>query len=63
MSVQVLQVRFPGLLVAVSVERQRYQRRGRIPSSNTAKVEVRSDSVRRLSSVPGIEPSQIKLQM
>jgi hypothetical protein len=62
MSVQVLQVRFPGLLVAVSVERQHRQREGCPPSSIPAKVK-RNRSAQRFSSIAGIEPNLIKLQM
>jgi hypothetical protein len=62
MSVQVLRVRFPGLLIAVSVERPRHRREGRLLSSNPAKME-RNRLARRFSPVTGIEPSLIKLQM
>jgi hypothetical protein len=62
MSVQVLQVRFPGLLVAVSVERRRRQREDRPPSSIPVKVK-RNRSAQRFSFTTGIEPDLIKLQM
>ncbi len=62
MSVQVLRVRFPGLSVAVSVERARRRRQDRLPPNNSARV-AHAGPDRRLSTVAGMEPSLIKLQM
>jgi hypothetical protein len=62
MSVQVLRVRFPGLSVAVSVERSHRQGKSRLLPSAPKKME-RARSDRRFSAVPGVEPSLVKLQM
>ena len=62
MSVQVLRFRFPGLSVAVSVERSRRQRKERPPSNKIAKLGCGRPS-RRFHSVAEIEPSLIKLQI
>jgi hypothetical protein len=62
MSVQVLRVRFPGLLIAVSVERPRRRREDRTPSNDVMKAR-RDRLAQRFPSVAEIEPSLIKLQM
>ncbi len=61
MSVQVLRIRFPGLLVAVSVERPHRRKRECPPGSASARAE--HDYVaRRFPSIAGIEPNLMKLQ-
>ncbi|MCP4541164.1 MAG: hypothetical protein GY832_28860 [Chloroflexi bacterium] len=62
MSVQVLRIRFPGLSVAVSVERPRRQQKDRLLPNNSAKVE-RDQSDWRFFAVTKAESSLIKLQM
>jgi len=62
MSVQVLRFRFPGLSVAVSVERSRRQRKEHPLSDNVVKVK-RDHLVRQHPSIAEIEPSLIKLQI
>ena len=62
MSVQVLRVRFPGLSVAVSVERPRRQQEGRLSPSNHTKAK-RAQPDQRFSTAIGVESSLIKLQI
>ena len=62
MSVRVWQVRFPGLLVAVSVERPSCQRKDR--SLVVAPIKVRHNQLAlRPPSPTEVAPSLIKLQM
>jgi hypothetical protein len=62
MSVRVWQVRFPGLLVAVSVERPSRRRKGRSPVSTPTKVGHGQLALRPPSATE-MAPSLIKLQM
>ena len=62
MSVQVLQVRFPGLLVAISVERYRRRREGRFSLGHPVKA-AQDRPIQRFPSVAGVEPSLMKFQM
>jgi len=60
MSVQVMQVRFPGLLVAVSVERPHWRKKKRLPEITPTRAG-REYVARRFPSVTGIGLS-LKLQ-
>ncbi len=61
MSVQVMQVRFPGLLVAVSVERPHRRKKKRSPEITPAWAG-REYVARCFPPITGIEPNLIKLQ-
>jgi hypothetical protein len=61
MSVQVMQVRFPGLLVAVSVERPQRRKKKRPPESTPAWAG-REYVAQRFPPITGIESNLIKLQ-
>ncbi len=61
MSVQVLKIRFPGLLVSVSVE-QPHRRKEEHPSAGAPAQTGRDRVAQRFPSVAGIQPSLMKLQ-
>jgi hypothetical protein len=64
MSVRVWQVRFPGLLVAVSVERPSCRRKGRSSVDIPANIgQGHGQLALRPPSATGMAPSLIKLQM
>ncbi len=62
MSVQVLRVRFPGLSLAVVVERSRRQRKERPPSNDVVKVGY-DHPVWRSPNTVLINPNLIKFQI
>jgi hypothetical protein len=62
MSVRVWQIRFPGLLVAVSVKRPSRQRKGRSPIGIPTKVG-HGQLALCPPSATGMAPSLMKLQM
>ena len=62
MSVRAWRVRFPGVLVSVSVERSCRQRKGGSPADTLVKVG-RDRAVPCLPSAAGAEPNLMKLQM
>ena len=63
MSVKVLRIRFPGLLVAVSVEQPHRRRLNREYPSESASAWAEHDCVaRRFPSIAEIEPNLMKLQ-
>ncbi len=61
MSVQVLKIRFPGLLVAISVE-QPHRRNEEHPPVGAPVQTGRDHVAQRFPSVAGIQPSLMKLQ-
>jgi len=62
MSVQVMRVRFPGLLVAISVEWPHRRKKKCPPESTPARAE-REYVIQRFSPITGIESNLIKLQV